>query len=648
MIILDFLEKKVGPESLKIRVGTLLLSALGFSVLILMYGLYHHTNKETKKFFAQQYDETIRSNLQTIRFKFREQINLLYYELNSSIGTLPKGVNTDRFLYNNLMKIISTRKYVKKIYFLNFVNQKCFLYFPKIDTINQPLNFIDFRGLRFQKGTISKNFMYVYKPNHLSEQVDSIIWGLISLPIKKINDTKPQTIGFVFILIDVSRLIDKLSEGTLGENAITLRLIYPDITEPNVSNQSVSINWDNSKLAISYKESIFQSKLWNVSYKGVSKIIIYAFLLAGSAVLFAFIATIYLHGYMIKMKDREVAESENERKILDETALDLESKVENTHPEKLMLNIVKEFHKKSNILYVVSKNGEIIASSTDYKQAENLLISTLRCHEGDDYVCKEIDLDQDKYLIFIKGRNGFVAPQKKQFYLIFLRMLELATKFGFRNLQKREIEENIFLTILKILGAKDNYTCDHSLSVAEIAAHIGEKIGKTEFGLKDYDVNVLRMAGYLHDIGKIGIPDEILNKLGKYREIEIMVMRQHPYYTKAILEPLSAHIKYYRDVMNIAIHHHERLDGSGYPFGLKGKDFSIPMQILAIADSLDAMMRDRPYKKAKNLDEVRDDLSSLKDSKFNARLIKEVLKILDEIYEIPKQRRREHCQFEFL
>ena len=353
------------------------------------------------------------------------------------------------------------------------------------------------------------------------------------------------------------------------------------------------------------------------------------------------------------MKDEEVAESKKEQKILNKAVHDLESRVETTSPEDLMLKIVEEFQKGSNVYYVIAKNGFIIAKSPEIAQerAKSLIAQAHKCDEEEDtnslFVCKDIVLDQDRYKVLIEGPDGSVDTKKRHFYIIFLRMLEIATKFSFRSLQKREIEENIFLTILKILGAKDNYTCDHSLSVAEIAAYIGEKIGKREFDLTDYDVNVLRMAGYLHDIGKIGIPDEILNKLGKYREIEIMVMRQHPLFTKAILEPLATHIKYYKQVMDIAVHHHERLDGSGYPFGLKGKEFTIPMQILAIADSLDAMMRDRPYKKAKNLDEVRDDLSSLKDSKFNARLIKEVLKILDEIYEIPKNRQRGHCEFEF-
>lgn len=653
MNILVFLEKKVGSKTIKIRIGTLLLSTLALSVLILMFGLYRHTTLETRKFFSQQYNETVKSNLQTIKSKFREQMNFLSYELNSSIGTLPKGVNTDKFLFNNLRKTISSREYIRKVYLLDFINRKCFLYFPRLDTISQPLNFIDFHGLRFNKGKISKNFMYIYNPDHATEKVDSVIWGLISIPIHKVVKGKPHTIGLVFILIDASALIDQLSRGTLGENAIMLRLAPLELNDTS-DPRSVRLIWDNSQLDISYRESIFHSKEWRVSYKGVRKIIMYAFLLAGGAVLFAFIATIYLHGLMIKMKDREVDESENERKILDKAAYDLESKVETTRPEDLMLKIVGEFEKKSNVAYIIAKNGIIIAKSTnlDNENAGALFNEKGGCDKEDpqnsSLACKEIELDQDRYKILIKGTDDFNAPKKHQFYLIFLRMLELAAKFSFRSLQKREIEENIFLTILKILGAKDNYTCDHSLSVAEIAAYIGEKIGKVDFGLTDYDVNVLRMSGYLHDIGKIGIPDEILNKLGKYREIEITVMRQHPLYTKAILEPLAAHIKYYRDVMNIAVHHHERLDGSGYPFGLKGKDFTIPMQILAIADSLDAMMRDRPYKKAKNLDEVRDDLSNLKDRKFNAKLVKEILKILEEIYEIPKKRRKEHCKIEFL
>ena len=655
MNIMALLEKKIRlGKLLEVRLGTVVLFSLAFPVISFMWYLHLDSVNKTKSYFKEQYEETVKSNLQTLKLRFKEQVNFLTYDLNNSVGTLPKGVNVRSFVYKNIGEIISSRNYIEKVYYLDTLNKRCFLFFPKLDTIRQPLKFVDFDGLNFRTGKISKNLMYVYIPNPTTERVDSVIWGLVSVPVYKVFGKKRLRMGLLFVLINVSSLMDQLSKEIFGKKSLKLALI--PLSSGNVFYpKSVGLKWDNYQLNISYKKPEGESLRWEANFNRVKDRMCMNFSISAIAVFLVFVAAGSIYEKSIRRKDNEVNEAENERSILEKSSEKIENVVELSSPEDLMFSILDDFKEKTNISYVVSKNGEVYKYSGKLNESEAIEILNETQDEiekgvkasDSKYPFKKITLDGESYLVILRDAGSAKVARKRQFYLIFLFMLELATRYSFKSEQKREIEENIFLTILKILGLKDNYTCDHSLSVAEIAVYIGEKIGKEKYNLKDYDIDILRMAGYLHDIGKMGIPDEILNKLGAYDELDIKVMRRHPLYTKAILQPLAKHIKYYKDIMNVAVHHHERLDGSGYPFGLKGKDFTIPMQILAIADSLDAMMRDRPYKSAKSLKDIREDLSSLAGTKFNRKLVKEVIKILEEIYNIPGRRKREHCDIKF-
>jgi putative nucleotidyltransferase with HDIG domain len=144
-------------------------------------------------------------------------------------------------------------------------------------------------------------------------------------------------------------------------------------------------------------------------------------------------------------------------------------------------------------------------------------------------------------------------------------------------------------SLARAIETRDPYTKGHSERVTEYASRL-----VTRLGLPDKDAAVVQYAGLLHDIGKIGISDSILNKTSVLSEIDLGSIREHPLLGDAILSPL----RFLQDVQTVVKHHHERWDGAGYPEGLSGEAIPLLARVIAIADAYDAMTTDRPYRKA--------------------------------------------------
>ncbi|MFQ6083564.1 MAG: HD-GYP domain-containing protein [Candidatus Aminicenantia bacterium] len=140
----------------------------------------------------------------------------------------------------------------------------------------------------------------------------------------------------------------------------------------------------------------------------------------------------------------------------------------------------------------------------------------------------------------------------------------------------------------QVIDFRSRFTSTHSSGVAVSAEVLARLVGFSE-----RECQQMKIAGYLHDLGKLAVPVEILEKPGKLTEDEFNVVRSHTFYTYRILEPISA-----LDVINTwASFHHERLDGTGYPFHHKGQDLSLGSRIMAVADVFTAITEDRPYRK---------------------------------------------------
>ena len=153
-----------------------------------------------------------------------------------------------------------------------------------------------------------------------------------------------------------------------------------------------------------------------------------------------------------------------------------------------------------------------------------------------------------------------------------------------------EDTSQVIFALANAVEAKDAYTEGHTERVGALAVEAGRLAG-----LDEETREALRQGGVLHDIGKIGIPNEIINKAGLLTLKERIVMNKHPLIGERICEPLKS----LRSLLPIIRWHHERLDGTGYPDGIKGRAFPVPAQILQLSDIYDAITTDRPYHRAR-------------------------------------------------
>ncbi len=147
----------------------------------------------------------------------------------------------------------------------------------------------------------------------------------------------------------------------------------------------------------------------------------------------------------------------------------------------------------------------------------------------------------------------------------------------------------MILSLARAIEGKDEYTCGHVERVGSYSVEIGRRLG-----LSQAHLDALRTGGVVHDIGKVGIPDHILNKPGKLTEEEMTLMKRHPVIGYDILKPMRT----FANVLPIVRWHHEKPNGKGYPDGLKDGEIPVLPRIAAIADWFDALSTDRPYRKA--------------------------------------------------
>lgn len=194
--------------------------------------------------------------------------------------------------------------------------------------------------------------------------------------------------------------------------------------------------------------------------------------------------------------------------------------------------------------------------------------------------------------------------------------LEQQVLASFNELEQRERE--ILFRLAKATESRDNGTGAHLERMARYSGLIAEAIG-----LSDEEARMIEAAAPLHDIGKISVPDAILNKPGPLTPEEIKVMREHPRHGYEVLRDSTS--RFVQLGAEIALRHHERWDGSGYPDGLAGEDIPLAARIVAIADVLDALTTARPYKTAWSMDAALDYLRQNSGSMFDPRLVEALI-----------------------
>ncbi len=226
-------------------------------------------------------------------------------------------------------------------------------------------------------------------------------------------------------------------------------------------------------------------------------------------------------------------------------------------------------------------------------------------------------------ILILSIKNQASDFKEKDLYL--MHFLVEKASYLIENLALYEnIYENLFSTLyafVETIEARDPYTKQHSTRVSSFAMSIVRAVGCSQ-----EDLDKLQVSGYLHDIGKIGIPDKILLKSGRLSNDEYEIIKSHPVIASNIL----GHLGMWHDEQKIIKHHHERFDGNGYPDGIKGEEIPFLSRILSVADVYDAITSDRSYRKKMSDDDAITIIKENSGSQFDPNVVDVLLELFDQ------------------
>lgn len=279
------------------------------------------------------------------------------------------------------------------------------------------------------------------------------------------------------------------------------------------------------------------------------------------------------------------------------------------------------------VLYETVKKGNAVLSSDlandlRFKTGESIMLQDIRS-----VVCVPVATPQQTLgAIYLDNLGG--AGDNKRVFTEF--ELELVAAIGrqagiaiHRAKLFEDIEELFYGTIRALVAtieAKDSYTHGHSERVTEFSMAIAEAMG-----LSPQELDTIRLAAILHDIGKIAIPERVLNKPSRLTEQEFLLIKNHPVYGAEILR----HISNIEPVILGVLHHHEKWNGTGYPNGLAGEDIPLQARIIAVADAFDAMTSNRPYRSNFAIEQVIREFQRCSDDHFDGRVVAPFIKLLE-------------------
>lgn len=206
------------------------------------------------------------------------------------------------------------------------------------------------------------------------------------------------------------------------------------------------------------------------------------------------------------------------------------------------------------------------------------------------------------------------------FTSMMFRAMAMQTQLANDASQYKKLSEQSLLAITRAVEAKDLYTKGHSERVAKYSEMIAKKTGYS-----DDDAKTLYIMALMHDVGKIGIPDAIINKPGALTDEEFKIIKSHPVIGADILKEVDA----FEKISEIALNHHERVDGKGYPNGLTGNEISDEVAIVSVADAYDAMTSQRSYRDIMEQAEVRAEIKKGIGTQFKKQQAEAMLEIID-------------------
>ena len=227
----------------------------------------------------------------------------------------------------------------------------------------------------------------------------------------------------------------------------------------------------------------------------------------------------------------------------------------------------------------------------------------------------------EEYTNAITAQKEELYQQAEELEAINGQLNEYSSELSRKNELMKKMTMQTIMTIANTIDAKDEYTRGHSRRVAEYAVAIAAELGYDAAGCED-----VRFIGLLHDIGKIGVPDSVLNKPGRLSDEEYQLMKDHTTIGGEILKDITM----IGELDVGAKYHHERYDGKGYPDGLKGEDIPEIARIIAVADAYDAMTSNRIYRKHLPPDRVLMELKNGKGAQFDPKACEVMIKLVEE------------------
>ena len=217
---------------------------------------------------------------------------------------------------------------------------------------------------------------------------------------------------------------------------------------------------------------------------------------------------------------------------------------------------------------------------------------------------------------------SFLYRSYGPFTIVFTSLPLIIAQYTYMlRIKERKALFNSIMQIVKIIDAKDSYTAGHSVRVAEYAEKIARKLR-----LNEYDVEVLTNLANLHDIGKVQIDLSVLNKPGKFDDADWVEMKKHPEVGYKIVKE----IVFLKNSAEAILYHHERINGKGYPYGIKGDKIPLFAKILTVADAYDAMTSDRPYRPALTQKKAIKELQECADKEFDRKISSIMIEIIKE------------------
>ncbi|MBQ8412700.1 MAG: response regulator, partial [Lachnospiraceae bacterium] len=307
--------------------------------------------------------------------------------------------------------------------------------------------------------------------------------------------------------------------------------------------------------------------------------------------------------------------------------------------------------------FVIDENGVVVASGISDEAGKNYSVDNAdmylllmdACNTEDSYfktemageaytVFKDRVMDSWTVILFVKESELFADATRTLhrdivvsivislliitfFSIAFVKTNESIRLEKESNDRVEDMNKKIIRALVRTIDAKDRYTNGHSLRVAEYSKEIARRMNKSE-----KEQETIYFAGLLHDVGKIRIPVEVINKSGKITAEEFEQIKIHPVTSYHILKDIFEDMQ----VKNGAKFHHERYDGTGYPNGLKGENIPETARIIGVADAYDAMASNRSYRKALPQDVIREEIEKGKGTQFDPKIADIMLKMIDE------------------